>query len=176
MDREEWLVKMKEMLAAGKPLCKVSEEPMTAAERKEVGGARYYQMFMYVLMGVGLVGFPFLAKEDELTKFQQYLIASLIFVGYGYLIVMVYLKMMKAYNGTKEVIIGFITEKSKESAKRGYHYYFTIGADKLIEVDINEYRQYEVGDAVEAHEFVNWGLVLLSLKRIEISPDSVSGS
>jgi hypothetical protein len=169
MEHEEWLLKMSEMQTAGKPLVAVREVPMTAEEKKLVGNGAYYQMFMYLLLGVGLVGFPFLAKEDELTKFQQYLISSLIFVGYGTLVVMVFLKMRKAYNGTKDVITGFITEKSKESAKRGYHYYFTIGADKLIEVNINEYQQYQVGDAVEAHEFNNWGHVLLSIKRIEIS-------
>lgn len=169
MQHEDWLIKMREIQAAGKPLVAIREEPMTAAEKKEVGNGAYYQMFMYLLLGVGLVGFPFLAKEEELSKFYKYLISTLIFVGYGTLIVLVYLKMRKAYNGTKDVITGFITEKAKEPAKKGYHYYFTIGADKLISVNINQYQQYQVGDAVEAHQFNNWGHVLLSIQRVEIS-------
>lgn len=170
MQREEWLIKMREMLAAGKPLHAVRQVPMTPEECKEVGKGVYYQMFTYLLMGVGLVGFPFLAKEEELSKLSKYLISSAILVGYGTLVVMVYNKMRKAYNGTKDVITGFITEKSTEQLKKGGRcYYLTIGADGLISVDLSEYRQYEVGDAIEAHEFNNWGHVLLSHRRIEIS-------
>jgi hypothetical protein len=177
MKREDWLIKMREMQAAGKPLCIKREEPMTPEERKEVGSGAYYQMFMYLVMGVGLCGVPFLANEDELTMFQKNLISTLIFVGYGTLVVMVYKKMQAAYHGTKDVIMGFVTEKSSEQLKKGGRYYYLhIGADELVSVELSVYQQYAVGDAIEVHEFNNWGHVLLSHRRIEISVGDMPGA
>lgn len=168
---------MRELQTAGKPLHTKREEPMTAEERKEVSGGVYYQMFMYLILGVGLVGFPFLAKEDELNMFQKYLISSLIFLGYGTLIVMVYKKMQAAYNGTKDVVMGFVTEKSREQLKKGgVCCFLTIGVDFPVQVELSVYRQYEVGDAIEVHEFSNWGHVLLSHKRLEISESNIPGA
>jgi hypothetical protein len=167
MDVDGRSTRLSEMLAAGTPLYVVREEPMTEEERKPLLASGRQQMAMYVLMGIGIVGVPFLASAEELSDFYKYLISSALLLGYGWLIIAAYRKMQKGYAAPKKVISGFVTAKSRKPMKRGYAHELTIGKDQVIPVTTGMYHRYEVGDAVECHLFSGWGTVLLGLYPIE---------
>lgn len=157
---------MQELLAAGKPLHISREEPMTEEERKELWASGYQQMALYIVLGVCLAGVPFLGSEAELSWNSKYLISAGVAIAYASLLVAVYMKMRRAYSGTKQVITGFITEKSREKMKQGYAHFITVGKDELIRVDTGSYHRYALGDTVECHVFRRWGIVVFSHKPV----------
>jgi len=159
---------MHELLAAGKPLHVVRQEPMTPEERKQLQQSGNQQMGMYLLLGVCLVGWPFLVTEEELSAISKNSIAIGTFLAYGTLLVLVYLKMQKAYSKPKEVITGFITAKSREKMKRGYAHFITIGKDQVIRIDTGAWHRYAIGEAVECHVFSGWGTVVFSHQPVEL--------
>jgi len=166
METEKEL-RIRELLAAGTPLHVLRHEPLTREEQRELQMSGYQQMALYIFMGVCIVGVPFLASEEELSRPYKYLISGALLFGYGWLLLAVYRKMQAAYAGPKEVITGFITSKERERMKRGYAHYITVGKDKLVAVESGAYHRYQIGDAVEVHEFTKWGNVVFRHKKID---------
>lgn len=159
---------MNEMKAAGKPLHVEYEEPLSKKEQASFQRTTYDQMGMYAFLGIMLVGVPFLAKENELSFTYQIVIATAIFIGYGTLVILVFIKMRRAYRSSKRVIKGFITAKSAEQKKQNTYYSLTVGSNELG-VDYQVYDHYEIGDAGVFYYFNNWGSQLLSHAKIEDS-------
>jgi hypothetical protein len=172
MEMDETSVRIRELLASGKPLHITRQEPTTKEERKVLQRAGYSQMGLYLILGVCIVGVPFLANEDELSKNYQYGIAAGLLLAYGTLLVLVFVRMRQAYAKSKNVITGFITAKSREPMKQGYAHFITLGKDQIIRIDTGSWHRYAIGDAVECHVFSNWGTVVLSHKPVEFKlPD-----
>lgn len=166
METEKEL-RIRELLANGTPLHVVRYEPLTTEERKELQMSGYQQMALYVFMGACIIGVPFLASEEELSRPYKYLISSVLLLGYGGLLLAVHKKMQAAYAKPKEVITGFITAKERERMKKGYAHYITVGKDQLVKVDTGAYHRYAIGDAVECHTFTEWGVVVFSHKLVD---------
>ena len=156
-----------ELLASGTTLHSITQEPLTKKDRAQLMSARNDQMIGYVFMGILLVGVPFLASDEDLTWVSKIIIASGVFIGYGTLVVLVYLKMNRAYKqSSKEIIKGFITSKNAERKEKNTHYSLMVGTEE-INVTVGVYAHYQIGDAAEFHRFSKWGAVLLSHKKID---------
>jgi hypothetical protein len=156
-----------ELLASGTALHSITQEPLTKKDIAQLMSARNDQMIGYLFMGILLVGVPFLAADEDLTWVSKIIIATGVFVGYGTLVVLVYLKMNRAYKqSSKEIIKGFITSKNAERKEKNTHYSLMIGKEEF-NVSLGIYAYYQVGDAAEFHRFSKWGTVLLSHKKID---------
>lgn len=158
--------RINQLKSSGSPLHVEYVEPLSKKEKASFNGTMYEQMGMYVIMGIILVGAPFLADADELSDKNQIIVASAIFVGYSTLVILAFIKMRRAYSSSKLVIKGFITSKAAEQKKQNTYYSLTVG-NKEIGVDYGVYRQYKIGDAGVFYYFNSWGSRLLSHSKIE---------
>lgn len=156
-----------ELLASGIALHTITHEPLTKKDRAQLMSARNDQMIAYIFMGILLVGVPFLAPDEELAWVYKIMIATGVFLGYGTLIVVVSVKMNRAYNqSSKEIIKGFVISKNAVRKEKDTHYSLMIGKEEF-NVSMGIYAYYHVGDAAEFHRFSKWGTVLLSYKKID---------
>ena len=154
------------MVASGKPLHVESVLPLSEKEKASFNSNVYGQMFMYVVLGFILAGAPFIASKEELSDDNKIIIASAILIGYVPLLIVVFIKMRRAFSSSKVVIKGFITSKAAEKTKKDTHYSLTVGS-KGIAVEHSVYNTYEIGDAGEFHYFNRWGCKLLGHTKIE---------
>jgi len=164
---ESALKRIEELLASGNALHVITNEPLTQKDKAKLMSARNEQMIAYIFLGLLLVGVPFLASEEELNWNYKIIIATGVFISYGTLVVLVYIKMNRTYDkSSKEVIKGFVTFKNAERKEKSTHYSLTIGTIEL-NVTSGVYSHYQVGDAGEFHRFSGWGTVLLSHRKID---------